>query len=72
MSVRQRGDEAAEREEQQPEVDGGLAAPAVGQPAERNLQQRLREAVGAERDADQRVAAAAAAAARRTARTPAG
>ena len=35
-----------------PADDDGLASPAVGCPAERNLQQRLREAIGAERDPD--------------------
>ena len=43
-------------EDDQAAVNHGLAPPSVGGPAERDLQQRLREAVRAERDADQRVA----------------
>ena len=43
----------------EPRDDDGLSSPAVGRPAERNLQHRLREPVGAEREADQRVVAAA-------------
>ena len=56
---RPRGDEAAEREDEKPRDDDGLSSPAVRRPAERDLQQRLREAVGAERDADERVVAPA-------------
>ena len=43
----------------EPDVDHGLAAVAVGPPAERDLQDRLREAVSADRDADQRQVVAA-------------
>ena len=48
-----------EREDHEPGDDDGFPAPAIGGPAERNLQHRLREPVGAEREADQRVVAAA-------------
>ena len=56
---RPRGDEAAEREDEKARDDDGFSSPAVRCPAEGNLQQRLREAVGPERDADERVVAAA-------------
>ena len=56
---RPRGDEAAEREDEKARDDDGFSSPSVRCPAEGNLQQRLREAVGPERDADQRVIAAA-------------
>ena len=59
MLCGERGHEAAEREHQQAAVDHALAAVAVGQPSEGNLQHRLREAVGAERDADERQVVAA-------------
>ena len=58
MSVARRRHEAAERKQQQPHVDGALAAPVVGQPAEGNLQQRLRQPVRAQGEPDQGVAAA--------------
>jgi len=54
-----RGEEASRCEHDEPDVDHGLAAPAVGGHAERNLQQRLRKAVGAERDPDEREVVAA-------------
>ena len=48
----------------EPDVEHRLPAPAVGSHAERNLQDALRETVGAERDADQRQVVAAARSAR--------
>ena len=38
MSLRGGGDKASSGEDQQADVNDGLAPPAVGQPAERNLQ----------------------------------
>jgi hypothetical protein len=51
--------QTAEREHDQSRVDHRLAAPAVRCHAERDLQQRLRQPVGAECDTDQRQVAAA-------------
>ena len=56
---RPRRDEAAEREDEKACDDDGLSSPTIRRPAEGNLQQRLRESVGSERDADQRVVEAA-------------
>ncbi len=53
------GEEASAGKEGEPHVNHRLASPSVGGPAERYLEDRLREPVGAERDADQRVARAA-------------
>jgi hypothetical protein len=57
--VRSRGQEAACGEHEQADVDHRLPSPAVGSRAERNLQDRLRKTIGAERDADQREVVAA-------------
>ena len=46
-------EEAAGGEHQQPDVKHALAAPPVGRHAEGNLQDALRQAVNAERDANQ-------------------
>ncbi len=59
MSSADRRHETAECEYRQTEVNDRLAAVTVRQPAERDLQYRLRETVGAERDADQRQVVAA-------------
>ena len=53
--VRNRGNQAPEREQHQPKIDHALAPEVVRGHAERQLQQRLREPVGAERESDQRV-----------------
>lgn len=54
------GDEAAGGEQQQAAVDDLLAANLVGEHAQRQLQQRLHQAVAAQRDADQGVVVGAA------------
>ena len=52
------GDHAAEGKDQQAADDQRLAADAIGHQAERDLKHRLRQAVDADGDADQRFAGA--------------
>ncbi|MNC85779.1 hypothetical protein D3C83_13920 [compost metagenome] len=49
-----RGDETADCENREPGVDDRPATVAVRPPAERYLQDGLRQSIGADRDADQR------------------
>ena len=72
MSSATAREEAAGGEEQQARRRSRACGRSGPRPAERNLQDRLREAVGAERDADERQVVAARAAAARAPRTPAG
>ena len=58
--VRGDAEEAAGGEDREADVERRLPAPAVGRHAEGNLQDPLREPVGAERDADERQVVAAA------------
>ena len=58
--VRHDAEEAAGGKDQEPRIDEGLSAPAVGGHAVRNLQHALREAVAANRDAHEREIRAAA------------
>ncbi|MNV54285.1 hypothetical protein D3C71_1464710 [compost metagenome] len=52
------GDHATQREDQQPADNQRLAADVVGNQAEGNLEHRLRQAVNANGDTDQRFAGA--------------
>ncbi len=51
----QGGDKAPQREQEKPGVNDALAAEPIGEPAERDLENRLRQSVGAEREPDQSV-----------------
>ncbi|SQC40036.1 Uncharacterised protein [Clostridium sporogenes] len=57
--MRERGDEAAEREDHEAGGDHRLAAELVGRPAVEDIEQRLRDAVGPERDPDEQHVVAA-------------
>ena len=52
-TVRERRDHTAEREDQEPGGDDRLAAEAIGEDAERHLEDALGQPVDADRDADE-------------------
>jgi hypothetical protein len=59
MSPADAAEKAAGGEDEQSGVQHRLSSPAIGSRAERNLQNSLRQTVGAQRDADQRQVVAA-------------